>query len=563
MHGRDLLYTYFAYSRFPKGVRNMQNRFLGCLATLLLAAIAIAAETPTRQENPPPGKATYVLVPVKGVIGEDFTADLMEAFLQQGKRLAPTVFVLEIDTPGGSTREAEAIIDKICAHKEVRCVAFVHNAISAGAAITLACRDIYMTDDAKIGGAVSFAVGSSGIPRDVGEKMQSIWRAVCRKAAEGGDHPSLIAEAMVDPEFELTMRKEGDKVVVERNGAGKVLKAKGRILTLTAKEAVSCELAKGIVANIDELGTRLSLTGWQNLGAAPPTEPAPPNMAIAISKASSFYSILYHKVEPLKEPSRMTSLQIQKAVEQCEDLVRKQALNQQVKWTVEMIEARDRQIVVSETPPVVRNMVEYLREYLAGAEYQLDKAKLQLQKALQQAQRPNLFGSSPETAQEMVKDCQKKVDNAKQLLIKAVACPVVVYATAPDEPRLLITAFVTLAARDEASKIPPGGSALLSGSILGVEHHIYEDGTYTVIVRLDKSRIRMQAAVTSEATVTGSPTAVGEKEADRECRAWLQLADNFVKAGQKEKAREYLKKIIETYPGTTWADKAKDRLTNQ
>jgi dienelactone hydrolase len=48
--------------------------------------------------------------------------------------------------------------------------------------------------------------------------------------------------------------------------------------------------------------------------------------------------------------------------------------------------------------------------------------------------------------------------------------------------------------------------------------------------------------------------------ADRECRAWLALADNFLRAARPDKAKDYLLKIIEKHPATDWAAKARERL---
>ena len=53
---------------------------------------------------------------------------------------------------------------------------------------------------------------------------------------------------------------------------------------------------------------------------------------------------------------------------------------------------------------------------------------------------------------------------------------------------------------------------------------------------------------------------VRNKEAERECRSWLQMADNYQKAGLVDKAREYLQKILDKYADTDWGVKAKERL---
>jgi membrane-bound ClpP family serine protease len=131
------------------------------------------AVTPTA----PPEAPTYLLVSVKGTIGRDFTAATMKAYLDSAEGLKPAV-VLEMDTGGGDIHDAEEIIDLMISHKGLRFVALVRRSLSAGAAITLACKEIYVTETATIGGAVSYSLGRDGLPAqmpaDVAEKFQSI-----------------------------------------------------------------------------------------------------------------------------------------------------------------------------------------------------------------------------------------------------------------------------------------------------------------------------------------------------------------------------------------------------
>jgi len=55
-------------------------------------------------------------------------------------------------------------------------------------------------------------------------------------------------------------------------------------------------------------------------------------------------------------------------------------------------------------------------------------------------------------------------------------------------------------------------------------------------------------------------TGIANRAAERDCKGWLSMARNFVKAGMPAKAAPYLKKVIETYPDTDFAKKAKAML---
>ena len=307
-----------------------------CLCTLA-AATAVCSPTSKPSDQPAAGKkkGTYFHIRIEGGIGRDFTAHRMESLLKQATEAKPDVVLLDINTPGGTIDDAEKIIDLIIRHKDLRFVAFVRKALSAGAAIALACPEIYMSDTATIGAATSYSVSSEGriveLPADIEEKMQSVWRAACRKAAEHGRHSSLIAEAMADRDFKLTMRKENGKVVLERDGQGKTLAAKGRLLTLTGKEAVDCQLAKGLVTDLDGLRTSLNM---QPCGAAIQQQ----------NEAKPFYDELGEMMKQFHlgpEYKSLTGLQKQDAREKVGKWFgeRKKFLCKRVYWTITLIEA--------------------------------------------------------------------------------------------------------------------------------------------------------------------------------------------------------------------------------
>lgn len=217
------------------------------------------------------GKATYVVVPIKGVVGYNFTAAQMQACIDEAQSVRPAVVIVEVDTPGGLVSEAEQIVDMLIRNRNLRFVALVHKAMSAGAPIALACPEIYVTETATIGAAASFVPGPDGMPVDlppeIAEKMRSAWLAVCRKAAQSASHPSVVSEAMADRDFALTMRKEHDHLIFEKDGEGEVVKPKGRILTLTAREAMALGIAEDVVPDIRSLGRKWGLEKWHNAGS--------------------------------------------------------------------------------------------------------------------------------------------------------------------------------------------------------------------------------------------------------------------------------------------------------
>ena len=54
--------------------------------------------------------------------------------------------------------------------------------------------------------------------------------------------------------------------------------------------------------------------------------------------------------------------------------------------------------------------------------------------------------------------------------------------------------------------------------------------------------------------------AAQQGQANVDCKSWMALAENYVSASVPDKARVYLHKIIDKYPATDWAAKARKRL---
>jgi membrane-bound serine protease (ClpP class) len=114
--------------------------------------------------------------------------------------------ILEINTHGGRVDSAVKILDDV-RDANVRTIAFIRRAISAGALVALATDDIVMSSGATIGAATPITVDPSGQASPVGEKYVSYLRAEFRAAAEAKGRRSDIAEAMVDATLEISTFK--------------------------------------------------------------------------------------------------------------------------------------------------------------------------------------------------------------------------------------------------------------------------------------------------------------------------------------------------------------------
>lgn len=235
------------------------------------------AEAPADKAGAAARGPGYFVIPIQGEVGKEIAARQIERAMEAGLQSSRTILVFEIDSPGGLINECQKIVDLVAEHKDRRTIAFVKSAYSAAAIIALTCDEIYMADGASIGAATAVTIQrdqaqSASKMVEAPEKIQSVWRAVCRHAAEIGGHNPLLAEAMVDPDLQLrVVHKNGTKTVEQCMelepkdfSEGRVVSTKGKLLTLTAKEAVDCGLAAGIAARRADLEkVAPDVAGWK------------------------------------------------------------------------------------------------------------------------------------------------------------------------------------------------------------------------------------------------------------------------------------------------------------
>lgn len=185
-------------------------------------------------------KIYYTLL--RGTINNNL-ADDFEGVLKEAEKANAKVLILEIDTFGGRLDAAVRIKDKLVDTK-INTIAFVNKkAISAGALISLATKHIVMAPGSTIGAATPVNL-TYWKEKPTSEKVISYFMKEMKSTAEAGGHPGNIAAAMVDPDLQIAG-------VVE----------KGKLLTLTTKEAIRLKVAEYEVQDLAELYHKFQLEG--------------------------------------------------------------------------------------------------------------------------------------------------------------------------------------------------------------------------------------------------------------------------------------------------------------
>jgi len=176
--------------------------------------------------------------------------------------------IYEIGTYGGLLQSADDIAKYFILDigKKAKTIAYVKTeAISAGAMISVSCRDIIMLENTTIGDCAPIALGGKleGVER---EKAESFTRAAFDRAAEANKYPQALLRAMVSQQLEIWQVKnlesgeneyfEKERLPTDANSwdiANKELIVRDdEILTLTANRAAQYGIARAVVSDVGE-----------------------------------------------------------------------------------------------------------------------------------------------------------------------------------------------------------------------------------------------------------------------------------------------------------------------
>ncbi|MBI1388484.1 MAG: hypothetical protein GC154_08550 [bacterium] len=192
------------------------------LAALLVSTLCAAASGS--------GQPTVYFIPFHGEV-----ENALYGFLQRGFHEAEAMkadqIVVEMDTPGGRVDAALHIADMMMESPVPVLMYVAGNATSAGAIISLAADRIFMRDGATIGTAAPVIMGQGGESETMNDKALSYVlaqvRAICEKQ-KFNERKTQLALAMVDKDVEIRDEDDSSKFISE----------KGKLLTMTAKEAL-------------------------------------------------------------------------------------------------------------------------------------------------------------------------------------------------------------------------------------------------------------------------------------------------------------------------------------
>ena len=223
------------------------------------------------------GRSAYIsVICIEDELRYDFEgAAITDAILHEADK-GPLFILIELDTPGGRVDLAKQICGTIIDLPYCKTVAYVKGkksggAYSAGAAIAMACDELYMAPGTSIGAATMMASTELGIIDmkkaygDVlGEKFDSAWRTYLASLAQENSRPGALAKAMADRNIVVVEVKRNNQTFFIENHQQsptdrlvRMVCQKGELLTMAADDAVLYQFANGTAKSRQDILTQL------------------------------------------------------------------------------------------------------------------------------------------------------------------------------------------------------------------------------------------------------------------------------------------------------------------
>ncbi|MEN8115799.1 MAG: NfeD family protein [Bacteroidota bacterium] len=168
------------------------------------------------------------------------------------------VFLIHMNTYGGTVADADLIRTRIL-ESEIPVYVFIdNNAASAGALISIACDSIYMRPGASIGAATVVNQTGQAMP----DKYQSYMRSTMRATAEAHGKDTIIT-ADNDTIYKWRRDPSIAEAMVDQRVYVEGVSDTGKVLTFTPEEAMANGFCEGLAENIPEVLKKVGVEEYE------------------------------------------------------------------------------------------------------------------------------------------------------------------------------------------------------------------------------------------------------------------------------------------------------------
>ena len=176
---------------------------------------------------------------------------------EQADSLNADVFLIHMNTYGGTVLDADSIRTKILQSPIPVYVFIDNNAASAGALISLACDSIYMRPGGSIGAATVVNPTGQAMP----DKYQSYMRSTMRATAEAHGKDTIITGN--DTIYKWRRDPRIAEAMVDQSVFIEGLIDTGKVLTFTPAEAIENGYCEGIAENVPEVLKKVGIEEYK------------------------------------------------------------------------------------------------------------------------------------------------------------------------------------------------------------------------------------------------------------------------------------------------------------
>lgn len=176
---------------------------------------------------------------------------------EEADSLNADVFLIHMNTYGGTVLDADSIRTKILQSPIPVYVFIDNNAASAGALISLACDSIYMRPGGSIGAATVVNPTGQAMP----DKYQSYMRSTMRATAEAHGKDTIVSA--IDTIYKWRRDPRIAEAMVDQSVFIDGLIDTGKVLTFTPAEAIENGYCEGIAENVPEVLKKVGIEDYQ------------------------------------------------------------------------------------------------------------------------------------------------------------------------------------------------------------------------------------------------------------------------------------------------------------
>ena len=170
--------------------------------------------------------------------------------LAEAQSLEADAILIHLNTYGGLLDAADSMRTAIL-YNQIPVYVFIdNNAASAGALISVACKNIYMRKGASIGAATVVNQTGEGMP----DKYQSYMRSMMRATAEAHGRDTIITGS--DTTYKWFRDPKIAEAMVDNRVVIPGLIDSAKTLTLTTEEAIKWGYCEGTAESVDEVITK-------------------------------------------------------------------------------------------------------------------------------------------------------------------------------------------------------------------------------------------------------------------------------------------------------------------